>query len=378
MSRWRSARARGVLLWGLAGILLVQLGLRLAIESGLRGCRDPFYEDMMARLRPRWRARVAGGPGTPQRLLVALGSSRTGNGVRGERVEAELAAALGERWAVNGLSAPGSGALMELVNCRRLFAEGVRPDLLLVEVVPTLLAGAPPEAESLKAERFARSEIEMLRECGLPEAAALRRGWWRDWACPWYAHRIAIVSEVVPNFLPMRLQQNWGAHGDRTGWVAMKPDLNAPPGRARALHEFTRGVYEPGLRDFALAGPQCRALRAILADCRGHGVPAALVLLPESTALRSWFGRESLARLEAFLADLRDGHGVPLIDARAWVGDDGFGDDLHLHSGGADVLSRRLGRELAALLRPGPSAPAVAPPPDEVPISAPIATPAGD
>src|SRR5579883_3287298 len=141
----RRVRARSVFLWGLAGVCALQLGMRLAVDSALGRYRDLPYAHMMARLRPRWHARRTGGPEAPQRLLVVLGSSRTGNDVRGERVEAELAAALGERWAVSNLAVPGAGPLVELVNGRRLFAEGVRPDLLLVEVVPILLTGSAAE-----------------------------------------------------------------------------------------------------------------------------------------------------------------------------------------------------------------------------------------
>jgi hypothetical protein len=41
---------------------------------------------------------------------------------------------------------------------------------------------------------------------------------------------------------------------------------------------------------------------------------------------------------------------VPLIDARGWVADDGFADQVHLVTTGADIFSRRLAREAAPLL----------------------------
>ncbi len=361
----RRVRARSVFLWGLAGVCALQLGMRLAVDSALGRYRDLPYAHMMARLRPRWHARRTGGPEAPQRLLVVLGSSRTGNDVRGERVEAELAAALGERWAVSNLAVPGAGPLVELVNGRRLFAEGVRPDLLLVEVVPILLTGSAAETTWIRADRMARSEIELLGQCGLPEAAALRRAWWQDWACPWYAHRFALLSDVVPNFVPMPLQQNWAAPSDRTGWVSL-PNGAPTAEQRRAGHEQMRRWHEANLRDARLTAWGQAAQREILAQCRRHDVPAALVLLPESDALRAWYGPATRARLDAFLAELRDRYGVPVIDARAWAGDDDFGDDVHLHAAGADVFSRRLGRALGARLRR--STPSPAPPAGTVPV----------
>jgi lysophospholipase L1-like esterase len=107
--------------------------------------------------------------------------------------------------------------------------------------------------------------------------------------------------------------------------------------------------FEALLRDFRPAEPSRKALRAILAECQGRAIPAALVLMPEGSTVRGWYSPAAHAGVAALLAELRGEFGVPLIDARTWLADDDFSDGLHLYAAGAERYSRRLAGEVLAL-----------------------------
>ena len=100
------------------------------------------------------------------------------------------------------------------------------------------------------------------------------------------------------------------------------------------------------LRDFQVATDEARAVREFLDLCRRRKIGVTLVLMPESSAFRSWYSPQATARLDAFLADLRRDGGVAVVDARDWVADQGFFDGHHLLASGALTFTRRFGREV--------------------------------
>lgn len=347
----RPKRARGAVLWGLACFAVLQLSLAVAIECGMWRYRDPYYAHRMAPLRRR-AAEDASGP--RRRLVVMLGSSQTGHGLKGTTFEERVASELGERWQVSNFGVPGAGPLVQLVNYRRLRAEGVRPDYVLVEVMPLMYAEPPfYETTLIKPERLGWADLDVLRSCGMPTEPTLRRDWWQNWPIPWYAHRFSILSVHTPMFLPANLQQNWAARCDATGWVPMPPDPRTSPEAIRAMLERVRAQYQPILRDFRIAAPARAAVRALLADCRREGIPCALVQMPVAATYRSWYAPHCLAQIDALLSELRTEFGVPVLDGRCWVPDDEFPDYYHLLPKGAETFSRRLAQEVAPLLREG-------------------------
>jgi hypothetical protein len=87
--------------------------------------------------------------------------------------------------------------------------------------------------------------------------------------------------------------------------------------------------------------------------CRQERIAAALLLVPEGTDFRGLYSPAARGTIDAYLSRLRQEHGVPVIDARDWVGDDGFWDSHHLLRTGAVTLTRRFGRGGAAALAPG-------------------------
>ncbi len=94
--------------------------------------------------------------------------------------------------------------------------------------------------------------------------------------------------------------------------------------------------------------------------CRREGLRAAVVVLPEGDAFRALYPPEALRKIDDYLDRLAAD--VPVIDARGWVGDDGFADGHHLLPSGASVFTARLAREALSPLLRGEIAPHARPP----------------
>jgi hypothetical protein len=105
--------------------------------------------------------------------------------------------------------------------------------------------------------------------------------------------------------------------------------------------ELNREQFEVGLRQYHICpGPDC-ALRELLALCRTEGIPAGLIVMPESSEHRSWYPAAARAELAAYLDRLKREFHVPLIDARCWIADADFYDSHHLWPRGAATFTRR-------------------------------------
>ena len=109
---------------------LGQFAIGYCVEHSWSSVRDPDYDGKRKRL-AELQATVADQP-----LILVLGSSRTEMGFCAGQVTANLH----DRSAVVfnfGIS--GAGPLLESVCLRRLLSEGIRPDLLVLEVLPPTL-----------------------------------------------------------------------------------------------------------------------------------------------------------------------------------------------------------------------------------------------
>jgi hypothetical protein len=327
--------------------VLFQAGLALAIEFWLPELRDPEYGFRLARLYPRTVLAVE----RPFTVLM-LGSSRTTAGFNAGRLEKELSQELQRPVVVFNFGLTGAGPLMQLLDLQRLLAKGIRPDLLLIEVLPPLLTGHIPHSElnRLPVHRVWLAELPLLARYGgaLDE---MRKTWWETWPVPCYTRRFAIVSRLLPAWLPYQLRMDWAYQIDDSGWVASPVNRSTPELRRRAV-ERARNEYLGYLVGFRLGGPACQALRELLELCRSEGIAAAFVLMPEGTEFHSWYPPGVWPQIENFLTGLGREYAVPLINAREWMADEDFSDSHHLLPRGATVFTDRLGREaLVPLVR---------------------------
>jgi hypothetical protein len=335
-----AARGRAALLWGVAAFVVGQVALSAAIGQWLPQFRDPLYAPKERRLRQRLDEAPAGP------TVVMLGSSRVSYGLRGQEAERALAGPGGSPVVFN-FGLPGAGPLTELLTLRRLLGRGVRPDLLLVEVMPPLLAGQESLAEvtTMDPARLFHADLAML-ERYLPDAR-LRDGWWEALTVPCHSHRFAILSLTSPGLLSHRQRLDWYRTTDESGWSPPVSNDRSPE-RRRVATERSREAYGRYLNNFRLGGVNPTALRELLGLCRQECIPAVLVLMPEGSDFRSWYPPAAWAQVEDFLAGLRREYGVDVVSAREWVPDEEFVDSHHQYPEGALRFTERLAREVIA------------------------------
>ncbi len=344
MRKRQAQQARQALLWGVGLFVLLQLMLAAAIEYWLPGLRDPDYGYKINRLSKQMRT-APRGP-----LIVMLGSSRTLNGLRADDLRVSLARQLGQRPVVFNFGVAGDGPYAELVHLRRLLGLHIRPDVLLIEVLPPVLH------QQYRAG-IARYPVERLWYRDLPMAQryqdqvkSLRTAWLLSNLLPAFAHRYAIVSRLAPLLLPDDLRQDW-AHGmDPSGWLALTGKRVTMPAARRRATATALEEYQPLLQDFHPEGPECTALEELLETCHRERIAAALVLMPEGSTFRALYSPSVLQELNVYLQRLEARYGVTRIDARRWIKDDGFWDSHHLLSSGATLFTARLGKEVIAPL----------------------------
>ncbi len=335
MRRPAAGRARAALLAGLAAFVGLQLGLGLLIALRSPDLRDPPYFDRAERLRAR-----AGAPGRRPFLVVALGTSRTAEGFRGRVVEEELSRSLGGPVAAFNFGVPGAGPVSGLVYLRRLLAAGVRPDLLLVEVLPLSLppAGLDSDLGRLTGGRLAWDELGLVARYG-GSAEDLAAAWARSWLLPWHEQRFVLLGRLGRSGGCLaRSVDGWGQVG--------RPRGPMTPEQRRQMRQRVARQFRPVLARFEIAEGARRAYREVLEVCRRERVPAALVWMPEGPAFRGLYSAEGVGRVEAFLDELGREFGVPVINARVWMAEDDFSDSHHLQPAAAERFSARLAREV--------------------------------
>jgi hypothetical protein len=291
---------------------------------------DPYYGYKATRLLRRTL-------GSEERPFTALmiGSSRTAFGLQGGRLEDRLARELGQPVVAFNFGVPGAGPVMQLLHYRRLRAAGLRPDLLLIEVLPPLLdgkRGAPWEQHWLLPSRLRRNELSLVQRFGFP-AEQTRREWLEALLLPSFAYRYSVVTRVAPQWVPWSLRQDWGRDDDAMGSTAPLRDV-APAHYEKAVARAWLD-YSPYLKDFQLGGPECAALCELLERCTAERIPTMLVLLPEGPTFRSWYSPAAREQIQGFIASVSQRYGLPVVDAREWIEEGQFLDSHHLLRDGA-------------------------------------------
>jgi len=350
-----SKGARSDLIWSASFFVALQLGLAIAGLYWWRELHDPRYEYKADVLHKRIAA--AERPIT----TVMLGSSRAAFGLRGTLLEERLRRDLGQPVVAFNFGAYGAGPITELINLRRLLADGIRPDLLLIEVTPLFLAGQPGatgELDTLSPTRLWWDELATLEKYAAFNGE-FRETWWLANAVPWYGYRFNIVSRIQPKWLTPTLQQNVALGMDPCGWAPL-PLRQASIELRPKITEATRRTVAPLLHNFQLGGSSARALPDLLELCRSENLRIALVLMPESSEFRSWYPVEAQAQIQQFIERMSREYSAPLIDARDWVPDAGFSDGHHLLTLGANRFTERLGDDVLRMLKSGSTRPTTA------------------
>jgi hypothetical protein len=328
MRNAKNRNARTVLARFVLALLLAQLVLDVLIENAWPNVRDPEWHLLVGRLRQL----LAEAPNRP--LVVVLGSSRSELAVN-----AAWLSRLPSGPVVFNASVPAAGPLMQRVLLQRLLAQGIRPDLIVFEVMPPYFSdrGATFE-ESIPAGP--RLNLAELREL-VPDArepTRLIKGWLKGRLLPLSYHQVALLHHLFPSGLCPVSATLPGSDRDRHGWKCA-PECSAA--RRARLTKYMLGQYDRAIRSPTLHEPRIRHLERLLTRCQKEGIGCILFVPPENSGFRSNTAASLRTSLDAALAKIARKHGVPLYDARDWLSDEEFMDGHHATGKGAARFTAR-------------------------------------
>ncbi len=322
--------------WFVAALLAMQVCAIFMLEVARPGLRDPEYGLRAERLHQR----LAENPGRP--AAVVLGSSRVTFGVRPQAWEDECTTRT--RPLLFNMGRVGGGPLFELLTLRRLYADGVKPDVVLIEYWPPFLCEEGPfdEMTRVDASRLYLADRPLLRKYH-PDTAALEEAMWTSRCNPLFAYRQRWLAALAPSWVPRAKRNEPGCRGmDAWGWV---PGLeNEPTQRTARLAHFYP-IYRDHFAQFDISPKADRALRESITLARSQGAKVMLVHMPESSEFRQWYSERVEASVREHRERLCDELSVPFVDARSWLGDECFADGFHLTPAGAAAFTQRLGEK---------------------------------
>jgi hypothetical protein len=338
-SRRRGARAT------ICAFAFAVIGLHLATACALDVAwpqlRDPEYGRRAIGLRER----IAEHPGRP--LVLVVGSSRAAMGVKPGAWEAARPGTPRDPLVFN-MCALGGGSITELLTVRRVFADGFRPTVVLLEYWPPLFHqdGEYSEATQMDLHRLRWDDRPVVRSY-FPEADKIER-----WMC--YArlnalttYRTRLLTQTDPEWVPKpgRPDVAW-ADLDGWGWLPGMAPADAAARQRLMAHQRPR--VRARLSNWSIHPDADRALRETVATVRAHGASVGLLYLPESSECRGWYPPEVERAANAHLAALTRELAVPVINARAWTDDRDLADGYHLSRAGAAAFTARLGPAVTA------------------------------
>ena len=322
---------RAVVGWFVALFLLLHVAAFAAMEVW-PALRDPEYGRRAARLK----ARVADHPG--RKLALVVGSSRTSMGVNPAAWEAARPPAAPMLF---NLSIAGSGPMFELLTLRRVFADGIRPAVVLLEFWPPFMRqdGVYFEPNRIDHHRLFWRDRETVREI-CPDPPDIEAKMRTARLNPIGENRHRWLAQLVPSWLPpsKRLDGSW-SHFDPWGW---QPGLDEGAARAARL-VGSEAYYRPALTGCRVDPKSDWAVRECVRLARAHGAAVGFVWLPESSEFRSWYPPDTEAHAREYITRLCAELGTPLIDARGWAADSRLTDGFHLSRAGAAEFTKKLG-----------------------------------
>jgi hypothetical protein len=341
MTADRRRSARRTIAWCLGGLLVGQLVLAVTLERWRPDLRDPEYGYKLLALRKR----LAENPGRP--LVLALGSSRTAQAVRPDR----LVPTSGEAPLVFNFGLTAHGPVREMLALYRLLNDGIRPTAVLLEQTPLMLPFGGVGIDTPPLERQTWADLRQLRTVGPPEAMTTR--WLADRAASSYSCRFPILSRYAPWFVPWsRRESHVWDNTDGWGWLNV-PVLDTPDAVRRLTGQVVANHHE-AMSKFCVSTKSERATRMMLKRCEADGIAVTVVLMPESTEVRACYTPAAEEALHQYLSRLHVEYRIAVVDGRDWCPDSAFRDGHHLAPAGADVFTDRFGRDVLPHLTGGP------------------------
>jgi hypothetical protein len=329
------SRIRRTFGWTVGVFFALQIGGGFVIDYALPRIRFRWHIDPVERMSCGKR---------PD--LVYLGSSRSMSSLNASELTHELRERTGQfDFRVVGAPIPGGDFLtMEgLVN--EMLRQGVRPRVLMLEVVPQTLM-----------TRVRWYNLHLLRQIqwqDLPEHAI---DLWQNGQIgrtfsalflPLYVHRHDIV-EYFWNGLPSTYSDDLFprdtlTEAEMADWLSPNRPISAEKAARAAL-----GADDIGrdMSPYIIGGGSARALDRILDACERNGITPLFVGIPVSSAHRGHFEPDVAGPYHAHLQRLCDRYGAVFVECHDALPDSLFVDHHHTEAPAHVIFSRYLARRL--------------------------------
>jgi len=321
-SRRRSLRRRARLVVCLFAVtFLFALIAVWAVGDQLHpSATDPDY----CTRRDLLRQRMAEAPGSA--TVVMLGSSRSLYGFAPEEIPATITRQ-GQPLVWFNCAHNGAGPILQLVILKRLLADGLRPDLVSIEIMPSYVTR---DDSRFLSHFLSFGELASVRPfVRIPELA------WNA-----YRHRFSKPEQMRrvilgPEPMPSR------SHGG----LARADENYSKDERARRLAVEHR-THLKVISEVVVSASADMVFREMLTLCRMHGIQPVMILSPEGSNFQSWYDSARWTRFQERIERFADEQGVVLINARNWLTEEQFVDSHHPTEAGAKVFTTRFVEEL--------------------------------
>lgn len=283
----------------------------------------------------------------PAVRIVLLGSSRTNGDLQGSRMEAMVTEATGQSCVAYNFGSPAQGPLASRIYLERLLAQGLRPDVVSIEIFPLVYhdADGAPAENSLTPVRLSYSQLDLMVKHGF-SASQTRGEWWRATLNPWSSYRFVVLGKLRPAWVPVPVAATATAPNfDGRGWQGFDADPSV--GAQQCVEQRRQAMigFKSTMDKVTFQGQTAVALRELLRVTKANGIRTLLVCMPEASEFRALMPQQAEASLQRMLADLKSEFGTHVIDARTWVPDESFSDPLHVRSFVAKGFTDRYTRE---------------------------------
>lgn len=319
--RAKLPNGKAVIAWAMVGIVFYEL-VFFVVAPWWHPDRE--YAARLVQLQ----ARLAEQPGRP--LMLVIGSSRCLLGFQPQWLPAADGAQRRQPLVFN-FSHTGAGPLMNLLEVRRLLRAGIRPQTIVLEVMPPYLAN---EWRAVYAHGVEAADAAVVHRSTGNWSFVEDTLRWR--LAPWYYCRQALLGRWAPRFtagefIPV---------GPCGSFPHLEESVAEDERQRRVRHE--REAYTDALQNFAVSGSSRRAMHELAGLCRREQIELILLLTPEGSEFQRWYTPEARRQVDQFCGELREWYDLELIDARDWLSDDQFSDSHHMLARGAREFTRRL------------------------------------